>query len=303
MYEEAASENGLSQRQVDEIMSTYYGVSDYHVLEYIESGGIHHVDTWAKFLDEETVLVKEVWASHHTYSTLEQRATLLASLTASTGRNYQVHRVYCYDFDFGAPASYTNSIILNDHIYVPFFGDSAHDQAALEAYRQAAPGYTVTGYDYSGFLSDDALHCRTKGIMDGGMLRVGHVPLREAQEGAATVTATIVAHSGQPLTETAVHYRHDQGAWQGFAHDRPGRRPVRGGHSRPGRGHHLRVLHRRRRRLRAQRGHAAHPARRHLHLPPPEAGVGRGRTRGRAGASERPTIPTPSIPSPPSASS
>ncbi len=214
VYEEAASENGLSQRQVDEIMSTYYGVSDYHVLEYIESGGIHHVDTWAKFLDEETVLVKEVWASHHTYSTLEQRATLLASLTASTGRNYQVHRVYCYDFDFGDPASYTNSIILNDHIYVPFFGDSAHDQAALEAYRQAAPGYTVTGYDYSGFLSDDALHCRTKGIMDGGMLRVGHVPLREAQEGAATVTATIVAHSGQPLTETAVHYRHDQGAWQ-----------------------------------------------------------------------------------------
>jgi agmatine deiminase len=212
VYNEAASENGMTARQVDDLMDEYYGVDQYHVLEYIESGGIHHVDTWAKFLDEENVLVKEVWSSHNTYSTLEQRATLLASLPASTGRNYQVHRVYCYSTSSG-PASYTNSIILNDHIYVPHFGNSTYDEAALEVYRQAAPGYTVNGYYYSGFLSDDALHCRTKGIMDGGMLRVGHVPVRDEQEGAVTMTAAIVAHSGEALTSAAVHYRHDDGAW------------------------------------------------------------------------------------------
>jgi hypothetical protein len=196
-------------------MSDYYGVETYQVLQYIESGGIHHIDTWAKFLDEETVLVKDVWSSHWTYDDLNQRATLLASLEASTGRNYQVHRVYCYNIGGSSPASYTNSLILNDHVYVPTFGNPTYDEQALEAYREAAPGYTVEGYYYGGFISDDALHCRTKGIMDPGMLRVGHVPVTEQQPlDPVAITATIRAHSGEELTDTRVVYRHDGGPWQ-----------------------------------------------------------------------------------------
>lgn len=214
VYDEALSENGLTRAEVDALMGEYYGIGTYNVIEYIESSGIHHIDTMAKFLDEETVLVKEVWPSHWTYATLEQRATLLASLPASTGRNYQVHRVYCYEFSSGSPASYTNSIILNDHIYVPTFGNTAHDEAALEVYRQAAPGYQVSGYYYSGFLSDDALHCRTKGVMDTGMLRVAHVPVRGEQTGPVAVNAAVTAHSGQAVTAVQVHYRHDLGPWQ-----------------------------------------------------------------------------------------
>ncbi len=213
VYNEAASDNGMNSAEVDALMEEYYGVENYAVLDYIESGGIHHIDTWAKFLDEETVLVKDVWSTHHTYDELNQRATLLGSLLASTGRPYQVHRVYCYNYSGGQPASYTNSLILNDHIYVPFFGNSSYDQAALEAYQAAAPGYQVSGYYYSGFISDDALHCRAKGVMDGGMLRVGHIPVREYREGTVTIEAQITAHSGQALTEADVHYRHDDGDW------------------------------------------------------------------------------------------
>jgi len=213
VYNEAASANGMTHAEVDALMEEYYGLENYSVLDYIESGGIHHIDTWAKFLDEETVLVKDVWPTHHTYNALNQRATLLASLTASTGRPYQVHRVYCYNYGGNQPASYTNSLILNNHIYVPFFGNSSYDQAALEIYREAAPGYEVSGYYYGGFISDDALHCRAKGMMDEGMLRVGHVPVLEDMEGPVTVEAQIVAHSGQDITEAAVHYRHDDGDW------------------------------------------------------------------------------------------
>ncbi len=213
VYNEAADDNGMTSAEVDALMNEYYGMENYAVLDYIESGGIHHIDTWAKFLDEETVLVKEVWPSHHTYQALEQRAVLLASLTASTGRPYQVHRVYCYSISGGSPASYTNSIILNNHIYVPFFGNTTYDEAALETYRTAAPGYEVSGYYYSGFLSDDALHCRTKGIMDEGMLRVGHIPLRDDQEGPALVQTEIKAHSGSLISEAIINYRHNEGQW------------------------------------------------------------------------------------------
>ena len=50
--------------------------------------------------------------------------------------------------------------------------------------------------------------------MDAGMLRVGHVPVLEDSGGPVTIEAQIIAHSGQAITEAAVHYRHDDGAWQ-----------------------------------------------------------------------------------------
>jgi len=214
VYNEALSENGMSQAQVDQLMADYYGIDTYNVLAYIESGGIHHIDTWAKFLDEENVLLKEVWSSHHTYDDLEQHAVLLASLQSSTGRNYQVHRVYCYDYNgWGDPASYTNSLILNDKIYVPTFGNATHDANAVAAYQAAAPGYEVEGYYYSGFITDDALHCRTKGVYDRGMLRVGHVPIVEELEGPVAVTATIDARSEAGLDYTRLVYRFADGDW------------------------------------------------------------------------------------------
>lgn len=213
VYDEAASANGMSPGQVDALMADYYGVSAYNVIEDIETGGIHHIDTWGKFLDEETVLIKEVWTTHYTYDDLEQRATLLASLTASTGRPYNVVRVYCHNIGSGRPASYTNSLVLNDNIYVPTFGSPTNDANALAAYEAAAPGYVVRGYDYGGWLTDDALHCRAKGVMDAGMLRVAHVPILEERGGPVLVAATVRPHSGATLTVTDLVYRQEGGAW------------------------------------------------------------------------------------------
>jgi agmatine deiminase len=213
VYDEAASANGMTQAEVDQLMLDYYGVENYRVLDYIESGGIHHIDTWAKFIDEETVLVKEVWPGHPTYDTLNQRATLLASLEASTGRNYQVYRVYCYDIGGSQPASYTNSLILNRTIYVPLFGSAAYDDDAMQTYRDAAPGYVVRGYDYPSWLSDDALHCRAKGVMDRRMLRIAHIPIRDPQEGPVLVSAEIEDHSGTGVSQAELHYRQGLSAW------------------------------------------------------------------------------------------
>ncbi|RPJ46668.1 MAG: hypothetical protein EHM19_03935, partial [Candidatus Latescibacterota bacterium] len=166
VYDEAATYNGMTPAQVDQLMEDYLGIETYNVVDDISSSGIHHIDTWGKFLDEENILIKQVWGSHYTYAALEQRATLIASLQASTGRNYRVHRVYCYQLGSGEPASYTNSLILNNKVYMPTFGNATYDNQAIAAYRAAAPGYAVGGYYYSGFLTDDALHCRAMGVAD-----------------------------------------------------------------------------------------------------------------------------------------
>jgi len=214
VYDEALAENGLSAAQVDQLMGDYYGLQSYQVLEYIESGGIHHIDTWAKFLDEETVLLKRVWSGHHTYATLEQRAVLLASLISATGRPYDVRRIDCNDIGWSDPAAFTNSLILNDRIYVPLFGDAAADSAALRTYRDAAPGYDVRGYYYSGFLTDDALHCRAKAVFDREMLQVRHIPLEGPVEGPAVVDAEVSSLGGHALTAVTLHWRLDGGPWQ-----------------------------------------------------------------------------------------
>ena len=214
VYDEALSANGMSPAEVDELMNDYYGVAAYHVIDDISPSGIHHIDTWGKMLGEETILIKETVASHSTYTALEQRATLIASLPSSTGRNFEVVRVFCHLISGGNPASYTNSLILNERVYVPLFNHATNDAAALDAYRDAMPGYEVLGYTYgSNWLTDDALHCRAKGVMDPGMLRVAHVPVVGDQATDVEIVAFADDRSESGITAVELHWRIDAGSW------------------------------------------------------------------------------------------
>ncbi|MFB3910225.1 MAG: agmatine deiminase family protein [Candidatus Eisenbacteria bacterium] len=167
---------GMTHQQIFDLMHDYYGLVSYNVVPDVSAGGIHHIDCWAKMLDEETIVVKQVAQSHADYQRCEQDATLLASLQSSTGRNYRVVRVYCASIGGSDVASYTNSLILNDKVLVPTFNLNPHDANALQVYRDAMPGYEVIGFTGS-WLSDDAIHCRVMGIPDFQMLRVGHTPI------------------------------------------------------------------------------------------------------------------------------
>ena len=213
VYSEAQTANGMTSAQVDQLMHDYYGVAPYDVVDDIEAGGIHHIDTWGKFLDEETVLVKRVWPTHGTYAALEQRATLIASLPASTGRNFRVFRVDCQDIGGGVPASYTNSLLANGAVYMPAFNDASHDSAAANAYRAALPGWDVRAHAYAGWLTDDALHCRVMGVPDRFMLRVAHVPIGEATMGPVAVVATVDARSGAAVEFVDLVWRFAGGDW------------------------------------------------------------------------------------------
>jgi agmatine deiminase len=169
--------SSMTHAQVFQRMQDYYGLNTYNVVPDISTSGIHHIDCWAKFLDEETIIEKQVSTSHGDYAELEQNATLIASLPSATGRNYRVVRVFCQSIGSGNVASYTNSLILNKKILVPTFNSTTNDNNALQAYRDAAPGYEVIGSYYNGWITDDALHCRTMGIADPEMLRVAHIPI------------------------------------------------------------------------------------------------------------------------------
>lgn len=181
-------------RQVDSIMQAYLG-NNYTVLDYVQSSGIHHIDCWAKFLNPTTILVKDVSASDPSHNLLDDRADWLSQQMSPWGEPYTIVRVYCT-----SSAAYTNSLILNNKVFVPIINNPTYDNAALQVYRDAMPGYTVLGFTGS-WLDDDAIHCRAMGVPDRGMLFIKHVPLHDIDDTGANrvVSVHIEACSGYDL--------------------------------------------------------------------------------------------------------
>jgi agmatine/peptidylarginine deiminase len=200
---------GMTGAQVDQILLDYCGITDYYPLPYTESGGIHHIDCTKKFLDVDTILVEEKTPSD---PELEANVAFLRTLTSSWGTPYEIIRVPVGN---GNTEAYTNSLILNAKVLVPVFGTS-HDAVALQIYADAMPGYEIIGFDGS-WLSDDAIHCRAKGIMDRYMLYIDHTPLTDPQVsgGNYLVIAEIHPYSGQPVSSgfPQLRYSNDGGTF------------------------------------------------------------------------------------------
>ncbi len=178
----------LTHEQLDGHMEDYLGITEYIVVPDIAPDGIHHIDCWAKLLSEETILVKEVEPDHPHYAALEANVDYLETLTNCYGRPYNIVRVFCGQLRKDDVAAYTNSIILNGKVFVPTFGIST-DDAALDTYRAAMPGYEVLGYEGS-WLDDDAIHCRAMGIHDRFMLIVDTDPLQDLETNTVSYRVT-----------------------------------------------------------------------------------------------------------------
>jgi agmatine/peptidylarginine deiminase len=203
-------ENGNNQSWVLQQMQDYLGVDTYHVTIDPLGDYIKHIDCWAKFLDVDKVVITSVPTSNPRYVYYEQVANYYANQISAYGTPYQVFRVYSPN---GQP--YTNSLILNNRVYVPIM-NSSHDAAALAVYQQAMPGYEVLGFTGS-WQSTDALHCRAIGLADKGMLRISHLPITGTHEYQPhfQIEADIIPYSGATLYSDSLFliYKANQGTF------------------------------------------------------------------------------------------
>ncbi len=198
----------MTPQQIAQFFLDYYGVEAYNVIPDISEVGIHHIDTWGKLLNEETVLMKQVSPLHPDYARVEANAATVAGLVNHYGRNFRVVRVFCPTIPSGNVAPYTNSLILNHKVLVPL-SNLPSDAAALQVYRDHMPGYEVIGFP-GGWLSDDAVHCRAIGIHDRYMLRVDHDPLPSLSPGIPTPImfyADDRSEAGIDMAATKIYWR------------------------------------------------------------------------------------------------
>ena len=200
---------GLTQTQIDSIINVYLG-NDY--ITYPDPLGeyIEHIDCWGKFLNPQTIMVLEVPSYHSQYDELNAAADYLATQISSWGQPYNIVRV----LSSGSEA-YTNSLILNNKVFVPI-SNTSNDAAALATYQAAMPGYEILGFTGS-WYNTDALHCRTMGVPDSAMLFIVHTPIFMVNdtENDYQLEAKIIDHSNTGLISDSlkVYYRIDDGEW------------------------------------------------------------------------------------------
>lgn len=197
----------------------YLGIEHYYFIQDPMQQYIEHIDCWGKFLGVDKILIVQVPTTDSRYQNYENVADMFASTTTPWGNPYRVYRVYTptglYDV-----APYTNSLILNDHVFVPVAGN-ASDDAAIAVYQTAMPGYTivpVTDAYNTSWENTDALHCRTHEIADLGMLLIRHYPIlgNYPHQDSIPVVADITAYSGAALLDDSIslYYRIDENSWQ-----------------------------------------------------------------------------------------
>jgi agmatine/peptidylarginine deiminase len=217
LIDENPTETVASLRQMAQ---EYMGINNYMFIDDPMDDYIFHIDCWGKFLGVDKVLVAQVPTSDYRYADYEAAAAVFANATTPWGNHYQVYRVF--EPGTGSLATpYTNSLILNDHVFVPIAG-SQWDDDAIAVYQQAMPGYTIVPVmqvNNTPWENTDALHCRTHELADKDMLYIKHYPLlgaQEVQNGTVTLSSEIKALSGQSLVTDSVlvYYRINHGAWQ-----------------------------------------------------------------------------------------
>jgi agmatine/peptidylarginine deiminase len=196
----------------------YLGIHTYHLLDDPLNSWLQHIDTWAKFLGPDKIIVLQVPPSNSNYQDLEDMAAYFANQPGPYGRNFQVFRVFT---PHNQP--YANSLILNNKVLVPVnpdYGTSCY-QGALASFREAMPGYEVIGFPFNAWWSQDALHCRAMQIADPELLRIVHQPYLDTLEYQPSYLFGALVYSlsaPQGWEETArLYFRLDGGDFQEVA--------------------------------------------------------------------------------------
>jgi len=204
----------LSLQDVQQIASDYLGVHSYSIIDDPNNTYIKHVDCWGKFLAVDKVLIKQVPQSDSQYNDIEDVADYFYNAISSYGTPYRVYRIYTPDNE-----PYTNSLIVNNKVFVPAAGTS-WDDAAVNTFQQAMPGYQIFSITSNNnrWLSTDALHCRTKGIPDRNMIYIKHIPISGIVDEAVDyeIEADIISYSGDPIYSDSVniYFSEDDGAFE-----------------------------------------------------------------------------------------
>ncbi len=163
-----AKDMDARMQYIMEQSNRFLGTNTYHVLTDPTGTYIGHIDCWGKFLTDDKVLITQSM-DPKTNEGLDNIAQYFEE------QGFHVYRVTAPNIyvpdekeEPATTAPYTNSLILNKHVYVPLCGNQKYDNDAIQVYQEAlGKDYTIEGIigkKDAPWLGTDALHCRTNAI-------------------------------------------------------------------------------------------------------------------------------------------
>lgn len=206
-----------SEEEVDEIMYTYMGIDPYVKMTNLPFDLIHHIDMHMKLIDEETLIIGEYPQGIADGPQIEANLQyILDNFTTRFGTPFRVIRIPMppdelgkYPNQNGDYWTYANALIANRTVIVPTYAPK-YDTTALRIWREAMPGYTVTGIDCQAIIPlSGALHCITKEVGVNDPLRIVHQRINGTQSSPSgyEVDALIQHRSG--IQEATLYYSTD----------------------------------------------------------------------------------------------
>lgn len=205
-----------TEAEIDTIMNRFMGINRYVKMDKLPYDVIHHIDMHMKLLDEETLLMGEYPAGVADGPQIEANLLyVLNNFNSVFGTPYKVIRVPMpadngqYPNSGGDYFTYTNSSFVNKTIIVPTYGIPA-DTTALRIYREALPGYTVTGINSTASIGAlGALHCITKELGTNDPLLISHQPLRDTYDDVNPYTVQALMKHRSGIAAAWLYYRTD----------------------------------------------------------------------------------------------
>jgi hypothetical protein len=163
----------LSRQDILDIKRDYFGCQQTLIVERMEGEGTGHIDMFAKFVSANTVLVGQYNPRDDRWNAaiLDRNAERFARASLPDGRRLEVVRIPMPRPQDPVYRSYTNSTIVNDTVVVPIYRrDRQYESTALNAYRQAMPGYRIVTVDSEDVIElGGAVHCTTMGFSVGNL--------------------------------------------------------------------------------------------------------------------------------------
>jgi agmatine deiminase len=177
--------------EIDTIMSRFMGISRYIKMTTLPYDAIHHIDMHMKLINEETLVMGQYPPNIADGPQIEANLQyILTNFMSVYGTPYKVIRIPMPDDNGAYPNTtgdyftYTNASFINKTLIVPTY-NIPEDTIALNIYKAALPGYTITGINsLPSIPSLGALHCITKEVGANDPLLISHQELSDTYDSA-----------------------------------------------------------------------------------------------------------------------
>lgn len=207
----------LSETQVDNLASLFWGTNRYIKFEVLPYDGINHIDMHMKLLDEETILLGQYPAGISDGPQIEANLQyLLSNYQSIYGTPYKIIRIPMPPNQAGNSwpstgayyRTYTNAIFVNKTLIYPTYYQK-YDTTAARILSEALPGYNLVGIncDPNPISASGAIHCITNSFAVENPLLIRHQSIGIVNQNTNPIEVSALIKHKNGISSAKVYYR------------------------------------------------------------------------------------------------